>query len=50
MKKYIVLIAHKRFYEDRYWAIRNTLDEARKVAAFYEDDYTCEIHELGPLL
>lgn len=50
MKKYIVLIAHKHFYEDRYWAIRDSLDEARKVASSYDDEYTCEIHELGPLL
>jgi hypothetical protein len=50
MKKYIVLITHKHFYEDRYWAIRDSLDEARKVASSYDDEYTCEIHELGPLL
>jgi hypothetical protein len=50
MKKYIVLIAHKHFYEDRYWAIRDSLDEARKVASSYDDEYTCEIREIGTLL
>lgn len=50
MKKYIVLISHKHFYEDRYWVVRDTLDEARKVAASCEGDYTCQIREIGPLL
>ena len=50
--KYVVLIANRYDSYDRHWVTRNTLDDARKVAAEYERDhkYNTEIYEIGQML
>lgn len=47
--KYIILVANRFDIYNRYWVTRQTLAEARKVAANYTNDnkYIAEIFELG---
>lgn len=50
--KYIIIISNRFDSSDRYWVIRPTLEEARKVATNYTKDnrFVAEIFELGKSL
>ena len=47
--RYVILISNRSDYYDRYWATRDTLEEARKVAHEYDKDnkYLTSIYEIG---
>jgi hypothetical protein len=48
MYQYVVLINNKSDYCDRYWVIRNTLEEARAVAKEYNSDgkYLTSVYQI----
>ena len=49
MKQYIILIQNRSDASDRYWIIRNSLEDARSIKREYTKDnkYYAHIHELG---
>jgi len=49
MKQYVILIQNRSDMSDRYWIIRNSIDDAMCVAKEYTKDskYYAYVHELG---
>lgn len=46
--KYIVLISHKHFYEDREWEFFDNLEDAKNfVEEEFDESYNYEIREIG---
>lgn len=49
MERYIIVIANRSDYYNRYWVTRDTLEEAQKVAREYDKDnkYQTSIYKIG---
>ena len=52
MKKYIVLITNRHFYEDRHWGFFDTLKEAKEWIGQDADysEYDFEVREVSPII
>ena len=47
MKQYVLLVQNKSDRDDRYWVIKNSLEDAFKCKRGFDDKYYVYIHELG---
>lgn len=49
MKQYVILIQNRSDASDRYWIIRNSLEDAMSIKREYTDDnkFYAYVHELG---